>query len=91
MIIGGLTGYTFWGYLDVEFLWVDEYHRNRRIGSEIMSMAEKEAKNRGCKFATLDTFEFQALGFYQKLGYKLFGKLEGYCDKYERFYMQKTL
>ncbi len=90
-IIGGLTGYTYWSYLDIEFLWVDECHRKRRIGTEIMSIAEEEAKSRGCKFAMLDTFEFQALGFYQKIGYEQFGKLEGYCDKYERFYLRKAI
>ena len=39
----------------------------------------------------LDTFEFQALGFYQKQGYEIFGTLEGYCKKYERYYLRKKL
>ena len=90
-IIGGLTGHTYWGYLDVEFLWVDESHRHRGIGAELVTNAEFEAKSRGCKYAMLDTFEFQALGFYQKIGYELFGKIGGYCDKYERFYLRKAI
>ena len=90
-IIGGLTGKTFWGWLHIEYLWVEEAQRGKNIGTDIVLAAESEAKKRGCVGSTLDTFSFQALGFYQKLGYSQVGKLSGYRDKYDRFYLQKKL
>ena len=90
-IIAGLTGKTFWKWLHVEFLWVSEEHRGRSLGSRVMSAAESEAVKRGCIGSTLDTFSFQALGFYQKLGYQLVGTLSGYAGEYERHYLQKPL
>jgi GNAT superfamily N-acetyltransferase len=90
-IVGGLTGKTYWNYLDIEFLWVEESLRKQGLGEKIINLAEKEAIRRGCKYSTLDTYEFQALGFYQKQGYEQFGQLDGFCDKYERYYLRKKL
>lgn len=90
-LIGGLTAKTYWDYLDIEFLWVDERHRQQGIATVILRRAEDEAMRRGCTRAALDTFQFQALGFYRKLGYEIFGTLDGYCGKYQRYYLTKTL
>lgn len=91
VLIGGLTGRTFWDYLDIGFLWVDEKNRGKGIASHIIGLAEEEAKHRGCYYSVVDTYEFQALSFYEKQGYRQFGKLEGYCNKYERYYLTKKL
>jgi ribosomal protein S18 acetylase RimI-like enzyme len=90
-IIGGLTGKTYWLYLEVAFLWVSELHRHAGHGSKLMLAAEAEARQRGCKHALLDTYSFQALGFYQKLGYREFGRLADFGGKHERYYMHKEI
>ena len=46
---------------------------------------------RGCVGARLDTFEFQAPGFYEKLGYTRFGRIDDHPRGYSRFFMQKRL
>jgi ribosomal protein S18 acetylase RimI-like enzyme len=74
-IVGGLTAKTYWEYLEIPFLWVDEGQRRSGVGAQLMANAEGEARMRGCKHAFLDTLSFQALGFYQKLGYQEFGRL----------------
>src|SRR5215471_4012168 len=68
-IIGGLWGRTAFSWLFVELLFVPEALRRRGIGKELMSRAESEAIVRGCHGAWLDTYEFQARGFYERLGY----------------------
>jgi hypothetical protein len=57
----------------------------------LMLTAEEEAITRGCSGSTLDTFSFQALDFYNKLGYRTFGTLSGYNGKHQRHYLQKSL
>ena len=57
--------------------------------SEIMAMAEQEAIRRGCHGAWLDTFEFQARGFYERIGYECFGELPNYPAGFSRFFMKK--
>ncbi len=89
IIIGGLTGKTYWHYLEVAFLWVSEQHRLAGHASKILQAAESEARRRGCKHVLLDTYSFQALGFYQKNGYKEFGRLTGFSGKHDRHYLHK--
>jgi ribosomal protein S18 acetylase RimI-like enzyme len=90
-IVGGLTGRTYWKYLDIAFLWVSEKCRGQGYASNIMAAAETEAARRGCQHVLIDTMSFQALGFYQKLGYSEFGRLSGFSGKHERHYLYKRL
>ncbi len=89
--LAGLTGETFGNWLCIKYLYVDEKLRGTGIGSKIMEAAENEAKNRGCKYAFVDTFSFQAPAFYEKLGYKEVFALTDYPYTEERYYYTKEL
>jgi GNAT superfamily N-acetyltransferase len=88
-LIGGLIGFTYWNWLFVKQLWVSEAFRSQGHGSELMLAAEREAAGRGCGHAHLDTFDFQALPFYRKLGYVVFGELEDFPPGHTRYFLQK--
>jgi GNAT superfamily N-acetyltransferase len=88
---GGLSGYTSHGWLFVHLLVVPESARGSRLGSQLMQMAEEEAVRRGCQDAWLDTHEFQAPGFYAKLGYVKFGELPHYPTGFSRIFFTKRL
>ena len=90
-IAGGLWGRTVYDWLFVELLVVPESMRGQGIGSELMRRAEQEAVARGCQNAWLDTFEFQARGFYEKLGYTCFGELADYPPGFGRYFLRKRL
>lgn len=64
--------------MHIDSLWVDESLRGKDYGTKLMKMVEEEAVKRGCTIAHTDSFTWQAPGFYEKLGYQLFGKLEDY-------------
>ena len=89
-LIGGLYGGSFGNWMHIWTFWVSEEHRGKSIGSKILSAAEKEAIARRCIGVTLDTYSFQALDFYLKRGYQVFGSLSGYGGGFERHYLQKT-
>src|SRR5262245_33330187 len=74
-VLGGLWGETMYSYLHVELLFIPEPLRHVGIGSGLMRQAESEAIQRGCRGAWLDTFSFQARGFYERLGYTVFGSI----------------
>lgn len=90
-IVGGLWGQTGYGWLFTQLLAVPDKLRGGGWGNRLMDMAEAEARVRGCHSAWLDTFEFQARGFYEKLGYECFGQIDGYPPGFSRFFMKKTL
>jgi ribosomal protein S18 acetylase RimI-like enzyme len=74
-IRGGLIGVVQAGWLHIGTLWIHVRYRRRGYGAELMRSAEAEARASGCKYAWLDTFEFQARAFYKRLGYECFGVL----------------
>lgn len=89
--LGGLTGYIWGGWLHVNLLWVTESLRGQRQGSRLMDAAEAFAIERGCLGVTLETFSFQAPGFYANRGYEVFGTLDDYPPGHSKFFLRKRL
>jgi ribosomal protein S18 acetylase RimI-like enzyme len=90
-IAGLLTGYTAWGWLFVDTLWVSEEQRGKDMGKALLARAEAEARKRGARHAYLYSFSFQAPGFYRKLGYRQFGKLTGFPKGHSCHWLTKAL
>lgn len=90
-IIGGLVGGTYFGYLHIDVLWVDQHQRRRGHGERLLNTAEQEAVRRGCRYAHLDTHGFQALDFYKKRGYKVVGELKDLPPGDSRYLLRKVL
>jgi GNAT superfamily N-acetyltransferase len=90
-IVGGLLGETYWGWLHVNILWLREDVRKRGYGQKLLAMAEDEARRRGCKRAHLDTLSFQALDFYQRLGWTVWGQLDDLPEGHTRYFLKKSL
>lgn len=89
---GGVIGRQEGEWLSISYLWVHEARRGNGLGSEIMQRAAVEAKAIGCKHALVDTASFQALPFYQKLGFTLQMTLPDYpLPGMQRHYLTKPL
>jgi hypothetical protein len=52
---------------------------------------ETEVHRRGCYHAFLDTFDFQARPFYERLGHREFGRLAEFPVGHTRFFLMKRL
>lgn len=90
-IVAGISGYTAWGWLYVQWLWVDETQRGRGLAGEMLEAAEGEARKRGCHSAYIDTFNPVALKAYLRQGYLQFGKLPDFPAGRTRTFLQKKL
>jgi GNAT superfamily N-acetyltransferase len=90
-ILGGLWGETNFAHLHVELLFVPETFRGTGLGRQMLLQAEQEAISRGCRGAWLDTHSFQARGFYERLGYSVFGILDDYPPSQSRIFLHKVL
>jgi GNAT superfamily N-acetyltransferase len=88
-IVGGISGKTSLGLMFVDLVYLPENLRGRDIGSRMMEMAENEARRRDCRAGVLLTINFQAPGFYQRLGWRVFGEIP--CDPpgTSRFFLTK--
>lgn len=87
---GGISAIAWAGMLFIKWFWIDEALRGHGHGTRLIAAAEEEGRRRGCRAVWLDTFEFQARPFYEKLGYSLFGTLD-YPEGFKRYFMQKAL
>ena len=90
-IVAGLTAETFFGWMFVSLLWVSDRHRGNGWGSSLMQTAEAEARERGVRHVYLDSFSFQAPAFYEKLGYREFGRLKEFPAGYDSIWLTKAL
>ena len=90
-IVGGVMAELYWGWLHIDLLWVKDELRGRGYGRRILALVEEEARQRGAKHAHLDTFSFQAPGFYKQQGYQVFGVLEEFPPGHQRYYLTKQL
>ena len=90
-VVGGLIGLTYWGWLYVDRLWLKEDLRGQGYGKQILAAAEAEALRRGCRHAHLDTLSFQALDFYERRGYAVWGVLEDLPPGHRRHFLKKDL
>jgi len=90
-IVAGLTGKTFWNWLYVDMLWVDDALRGQGVGAALMKAAEEEALRRGCHSAYVWTESFQGPNFYPKLGYKKFVVKDDFPIGHQRLGFMKRL
>lgn len=90
-IVAGLSGYTAWGWLYVQWLFVSEDQRGRGCAGALLGAAEVEALARQCHGAYIDTFNPEALKAYQRAGYAIFGQLPDFPKGRTRSFLSKSL
>jgi GNAT superfamily N-acetyltransferase len=91
VLVGGAVGFTHWEWLFIHYLWVSDELRGGGLGAHLLGTAEATARERGCGAVWLDTFSFQAPGFYKGLGYRQFGQLDDFPPGHARHFLWKPL
>jgi GNAT superfamily N-acetyltransferase len=92
-LVGGCTGRTedVWAWLTIDTLWVPPDRRGEGIGRALLAAVEEQARGRGCRWAKLNTWEFQAPGFYERCGYEEYGREVDYPPGHVNHLMRKDL
>ncbi|WP_133127888.1 GNAT family N-acetyltransferase [Legionella nagasakiensis] len=88
-ILGGCSGGTLYGGLHIDNLWVSEQIRHQGWGIKLMQAALKYGQEKSCAFATVNTMDWEALGFYQKLGFKLEFERHGFQKNSVFYFLRK--
>lgn len=90
-VLGGLFARAWRNMLSIELVALPPELRGSGLGTRLMRMAEEEGRRRDCRNAWLQTSDWQARGFYEKLGYRVFGQLDDYPLGHARYFMTKRL
>lgn len=88
---GGLILQSYWKESYVELLWLSDRSRRLGHGRRLMEEAERRARRRGSLLIHLNTYSFQAPGFYEKLGFRRFGGMAGSPRGASRHFYVKRL
>jgi len=89
--IGAVAGFTWAGMAELRQVWVREDWRGRDLGRRLMEAALAEARVRGCRTVFLATYEFQARGFYETLGFACVAEITEKPPGHSEFVMRLGL
>jgi GNAT superfamily N-acetyltransferase len=87
--VGGMAALTYWGWLVIKFLVIDDEFRGNGLGQRLIECAHSEAKRRGCTRSHTATYDFQALTYYKRYGYRVVGELADYPEGYNYYWLRK--
>lgn len=75
ILYGGISGTLSGENFHVNVLALEEGMRGQDQGSRLLNALEEQALAGGARLLTVSTQDYQALGFYEKHGYQIFGQL----------------
>jgi GNAT superfamily N-acetyltransferase len=91
-LLGGLILQSYWRESYVELLWLSARARRLGLGRRLVQEAERRARRRGSLLIHLNTYSFQAPGFYEKLGFRRVGGMSGSpAGESRHFYVKRLL
>lgn len=90
-LTGAVAGYTWGGICELRQVWVAEPQRRRGLGRALVEAALAEAARRGCAHVFLATYEFQAPGFYARLGFREVARIADKPPGHTEFVMRLDL
>jgi GNAT superfamily N-acetyltransferase len=76
-ILGGVSGIVLGGCCELQAMWVDDPLRCRGLARALVAAAEADARSRGCALMMLHAYDVLTHGFYERLGYRTVGVIEG--------------
>lgn len=91
-VLGGAYGVVRWHrWFDPDVVWLSDAVRGGGTGRTLMRKVEAAAREAGASAVRLDTLDFQARGFYEKCGYRVYGELAGYPEDHTQYLMTKEI
>lgn len=88
---GAARAVPLWQWVEIDELWVQDAARGQGIGAALLGSLEAQARALGCRWSKLNTWEFQAPGFYARQGYVTYATEEDYPPGHVNHLMRKTL
>lgn len=88
-VFGGMQAFLGTESIYIDVLWVEGDLQKQGYGTKLLEAAEREAIKNKCIFSLVDTWDFQAEGFYLRNGYERIGELENYWHGHSKIFLRK--
>lgn len=90
-VFGGIQAFLGTADVYIGVLWVESNLQKQGYGTKLLDAVEREAIKNGCTFSLVDTWDFQAEGFYLKKGYEQIEELKNYWLGHSKLFLRKNL
>jgi len=91
-VVGGLFAETQLAWLRISIMAVDPAWRSRGIGTDLLAAACRQAVTLGCRYAYVDTMDYQAPRFYLAHGFEIAGRIPDWDSHgHAKLYLTKRL
>ncbi len=90
-IKGGCNGIIYYGCMYIDQMWVHSALRRQGFGRQLIQQAELLAREKHCRLITVDTMDWEAPLFYQKLGFEPEFERVGYLYNSTMYFFYKKL
>lgn len=89
---GAVLGGELWDQAcELQQLWVEPNHRGQGLGKRLVCEFEELSREHGAQRVVLETFSFQAPGFYRSLGYVVRHTIDVYPQGVVKHVMVKQI
>ena len=90
-LIGGAIGFIQYNWYFLDMLYVDTKYRKKGIATKLITEIEKYSKDKKLTGIRMETWNFQAKGFYEKMGYTVWAQIENCPPGTIDYYLKKNL
>jgi N-acetylglutamate synthase-like GNAT family acetyltransferase len=90
-VVGVAAGHTWSGIAELKQMWIDEAWRGRGYARALLNAFVEEARDRGVRRIWVESFDFQAPGFYEKAGFERMAEFAGWPDGHVNVILCKAL
>ncbi|OIQ30960.1 MAG: GNAT family N-acetyltransferase [Bacteroidetes bacterium MedPE-SWsnd-G2] len=90
-VVGGIRANAYWNYCSIELLWLSEASRGKGVGTKLIEATEAFASKHRFEYIRTETTSFQALPFYKKMGYHVYGELPDFPKGHTIYCLFKAL
>lgn len=88
-LIGGAIGFVEYNWYFLDLFYIDEEYRGRDIGTNLIKQIEEFAKKENLTGVRMETWDFQARGFYERNGYEVFAEIKDCPPGTTNYYLKK--
>jgi len=90
-VFGGIQAFLGTESVYIDVLWVEKNLQKQGYGTKLLAAVEDEAIKNGSVFSLVDTWDFQAKGFYLKNGYQPISEIKNYWLGHSKIFLRKNL
>lgn len=88
-LIGGAIGFVEYNWYFLDLLYVNEEYRGKNVGTNLIKKIEEYAIKEHLIGVRMETWDFQARGFYERNGYAVFAEIKNCPPGTVDYYLKK--